>query len=92
MAVATAGVTPRPDACFSVRIEFRTPEPMTVNDRWDLDNLIKPTLDAMEGVFGLRAWKGVAQPNDDKVVHLDASKRTALPGELVGARIEVWLV
>jgi len=92
VAVAAAGITPRPDACFSVRIEFRTPEPMTVNDRWDLDNLIKSTLDAMEGVFGLRAWKGVAQPNDDKVVHLDASKRTALPGELAGARIEVWLV
>jgi hypothetical protein len=26
------------------------------NEVWDLDNLIKPTLDAMEGVFGLRPW------------------------------------
>jgi Holliday junction resolvase RusA-like endonuclease len=76
---------------YPVRIEFRTPEPKTANDRWNLDNLVKPTLDAMEGVFGLRAWKGVPQPNDDKVVHLDASKRTVLPGEDTGATIDVWL-
>jgi Holliday junction resolvase RusA-like endonuclease len=90
--VSAAGITPRPDACFSVRIEFRTPEPQTVNDRWDLDNLVKPTLDAMEGVFGLRAWAGVAQPNDDKVTHLDVSKRTVSAEERAGATIEVWLV
>lgn len=91
-AVKDTGVSPRPDACFSVRIEFRTPAPANVNERWDLDNLVKPTLDAMEGVFGLRAWKGVPQPNDDKVVHLDARKRTVLPGEQAGATIDVWLV
>jgi hypothetical protein len=28
------------------------------NEVWDLDNLIKPTLDALEGVFGLRPWAG----------------------------------
>lgn len=91
-AVVAAWLTPRPDASFSVRVEFRTPVPRTINDRWDLDNLIKPTLDAMEGVFGLRAWKGVAQPNDDLVVHLDARKRTVLAGEEPGATVEVWLM
>jgi Holliday junction resolvase RusA-like endonuclease len=91
-AVSTAGVSPRPDACFSVRIAFRTPEPKTLNERWDLDNLVKPTLDAMEGIFGLRAWAGVPQPNDDKVVHLDVSKCTVQPDESPGATIDVWLV
>jgi Holliday junction resolvase RusA-like endonuclease len=75
-----------------VRIVFRTPVPRTVNDRWDLDNLVKPTLDAMEGIFGLRAWKGHPQPNDDRVTHLEASKRTVIDREREGARIEVWLV
>jgi Holliday junction resolvase RusA-like endonuclease len=91
-AVSRAGVHPRPDACFSVRIEFRTPVARTANERWDLDNLVKPTLDAMEGVFGLRAWRGVAQPNDDKVTRLEASKRTVDRGEQAGAQIDVWLV
>lgn len=45
-------------ARFSVRMEFRLPESRTANKVWDLDNLIKPTLDAMEGVFGLCRWQG----------------------------------
>jgi Holliday junction resolvase RusA-like endonuclease len=91
-AVEGSGVAPRPEACFSVHLEFRTPVPRTPNDRWDLDNLVKPTLDAMEGVFGLRAWTGKPQPNDDKVVYLVASKRTVRQPEREGAHIEVWLV
>ena len=74
---------------FSILIEFRTPQARNANEVWDLDNLIKPTLDAMEGVFGLRAWKGPAQAADDRVDHLDASKRTVGAGELSGARIEI---
>src|SRR5437899_775333 len=57
-AVDALGVSPRHEACFAVRIEFRTPKPRTVNERWDIDNLVKPTMDAMEGIFGLRAWAG----------------------------------
>lgn len=90
-AVAAKGLEPRPDACFRVRIEFRTPAPRNANERWDIDNLVKPTLDAMEGIFGLRAWKGIPQPNDDKVTHLEASKRTVRDGEKPGAIIDVWL-
>jgi Holliday junction resolvase RusA-like endonuclease len=92
VAVRQAGVSPRPDACFSVRVEFRTPAPRNRNEPWDLDNLVKPTLDAMEGIFGLRVWNGRPQPNDDKVTHLDASKRTVRTNEAEGARVEVWLV
>lgn len=55
------------------------------NEVWDLDNLIKPTLDAMEDAFGFRAWKGPAQAADDRVDHLEASKRTVSAGEAPGA-------
>lgn len=89
-AVAEAGLTPRADAAFRVRLQFRTPIPGSANERWDIDNLVKPTLDALEGVFGLREWKGVPQPNDDRVIALEASKRTAVESELPGAVIEVW--
>ncbi|MEU7873497.1 hypothetical protein [Dactylosporangium sp. NPDC049140] len=74
---------------FSVMIEFRTPEARNANEVWDLDNLIKPTLDAMEGVFGLRPWRGLTQAADDRVDHLEASKRTIRGAEVPGARIEV---
>lgn len=82
--------SPWPHERFSVRIEFRTNPPTGVGEVWDLDNLIKPTLDAMAGVFGARAWRGVPQPADDRVDHIDARKRVAQPEELPGAVIEVW--
>jgi Holliday junction resolvase RusA-like endonuclease len=91
-AVAETDVSPQSDAWFDVRMNFRTPAPTSPNDRWDLDNLVKPTLDAMEGIFGLRAWKGRPQPNDDRVVSLQATKRTVGAGEVAGAHIEVRLV
>jgi hypothetical protein len=34
----------------------------------------------------------VPQPNDDKVVALEATKRTVADGEMPGAMIKVWLV
>jgi hypothetical protein len=46
----------------------------------------------MEGIFGLRAWAGVPQPNDDRVIRLEASKRRVELGEAVGAHVTVWLV
>lgn len=90
-AVLQSGAKPHPRGPFGVRIEFRTPVPLSPNDRWDLDNLIKPTLDALEGVFGLRAWAGRPQPNDDRVAYIEARKRTIRRGEQAGAHIEIWL-
>lgn len=89
-AVERTGGGPWPTERFSVRIEFRTPEPANATEVWDLDNLIKPTLDAMEGVFGRREWRGVPQPADDRVDHIDARKSTVRAGEAMGATIEVW--
>jgi hypothetical protein len=51
--------------------------------------LVKPTLDAMSLVLEARTWKGVAQPNDDRVVEPHATKHQVPPDEVPGARIVV---
>ena len=81
---------PDVDGRFDVRIEFRLAQSRTANEVWDLDNLIKPTLDAMEGIFGLRLWKGQPQAADDRVDRIEALKRPTGEGESPGARIDVW--
>lgn len=91
-AVTASGVKPVEDGRFLVRIEFRTAHPKNPNERWDIDNLVKPTLDAMEGIFGARSWRGTPQPQDDRVDHLEAAKRYVQEGEQPGATIEVWLL
>ena len=91
-AVGVSGVEPPVDGRFLVRIEFRTTQPKNPNERWDIDNLVKPTLDAMEGIFGARDWRGAPQPQDDRVDHLEAAKRYVQQDERPGATIEVWLL
>jgi hypothetical protein len=93
-AVASSGVELGllPTARFAVGLQFRTPAPKNANEVWDLDNLIKPTLDAMEGVFGLRPWAGLPQPADDRVDYLTASKRTVAGDEPAGAVITVHVL
>jgi NTP pyrophosphatase (non-canonical NTP hydrolase) len=88
-AIAKNHATPR-NTRFGVLIEFRTPVPANANEVWDIDNLVKPTLDAMEGVVGVRAWHGPTQAADDRVDYLEASKRTIQHGESPGAHIEVY--
>lgn len=80
------------DARFAVRLDFRLGPSRTAGEVWDLDNLIKPTLDAMEGVFGLRKWRGRPQPADDRVDRIEALKRLPAPNESPGATIDVWLI
>ena len=91
-AVEDAGCEPSGDARYAVRIDFRLAQATRAGEVWDLDNLIKPTLDAMEGVFGLRAWKGLPQPADDRVDRIEAWKRQPDDGELPGATIDVWVI
>lgn len=85
-AVTASGCTPV-DARFAVDIAFTLPTPTRRGEAWDLDNLIKTTLDAMEGVFGFRDWRGHPQAADDLVDEIHATKRTASPGEETGAII-----
>ena len=89
--VAASGIGPQV-ARFSVRFEFRLAEAKRAGEVWDIDNLVKPTMDAMEGVLGARAWKGVPQPADDRVDHIEALKRPTAPGEVPGATIDVWTI
>lgn len=90
--VATGVRPPAGEPRFAVRMEFRTITPGNTNERWDIDNLVKPTLDAMEGVVGARAWRGLPQPADDRVDRLEATKRTVGPDEFPGVTVEVWLL
>lgn len=91
-AVTTSGIAPVPTARFAVGIDLRMPAPLTANHVWDLDNLVKPTLDALEGVFGLRRWAGRPQAADDRVDHLVASKRTVDIEESPGATITIHVL
>jgi Holliday junction resolvase RusA-like endonuclease len=90
-AVDISGVSPALGR-FAVRMIFRTPAPRNANEKWDIDNLVKPTLDAMEGVFGQRQWQGREQPADDRVDRIEAEKRQIAAGETPGATIDVWVV
>lgn len=90
-AVADSGYSPQ-SGRFAVDLDFRLAESHRASEVWDLDNLIKPTLDAMEGVFGLRQWRGTPQPADDQVDEIRAVKRASQTGETSGARIDVWLI
>jgi Holliday junction resolvase RusA-like endonuclease len=74
---------------FEVEIDFRLPLAVRANDAWDLDNLIKPTLDALGGAIGWRRWKGRPQVDDERVDRIVASKRPVRAGERTGARIRI---
>ena len=90
-AVAATGVQLQ-DVRFAVRLEFRIAAPRNASEVRDLDNLVKPALDAMEGIFGLRPWKGHPQAADGKAGRLEASRRLSREGELAGAAIGVRVI
>jgi Holliday junction resolvase RusA-like endonuclease len=74
---------------FEIEIEFRLPLAVRANDAWDLDNLIKPTLDALGGAIGWRRWRGRPQVDDERVDRIIASKRPIRAGEGPGAHIRI---
>lgn len=74
---------------YSVELEFRLGSARHRGEVWDIDNLAKPTMDAMASVLGDREWAGAPQPADDRVDRLLAVKRQPRPGEQPGATITV---
>lgn len=74
---------------YSVELEFRLGPARHLGEVWDIDNLAKPTLDAMASVLGEREWAGAPQPADDRVDRLLAVKRQPRPGEDPGVTITV---
>lgn len=90
-AAATAmGGRPALAGRFSVEVDFVLPVPTVKGVGWDLDNLVKPTIDALAPVIGVRPgqWK-FEQADDERVDRIVASKHTARDGEGVGATITV---
>lgn len=75
-----------------VELEFRL-DPLTQAGRNepDLDNLIKTTIDAFDGILGTRTWEGASQVDDVHVRRILAAKRFATPGEPAGAEVRVRL-
>jgi Holliday junction resolvase RusA-like endonuclease len=61
--------------------------------RWaptHLDNLLKATIDALDGVLGLRRGRFARpQADDERIDRIVASKRLAQPGETPGARVVI---
>ncbi len=78
---------------FAVEMDFVLPVATQAGQGWDLDNLIKPTIDALAGVIGERVgnWRS-AQADDERVDEIRATKRTVSDGERPGARVTVRLL
>lgn len=73
----------------AVELEFVLGPDQAGRNEPDLDNLIKATIDALEGVLGVRTGTGTRLEADDvRVDRIVASKRIGEPSE-VGARISV---
>lgn len=88
-AAAMDGTEPT-DGRFAVELDFVLPAPTLKGQGWDLDNLIKPTIDALGPVIGTRPgnWK-FEQADDERIDRIVAGKRTARPGEESGVTITV---
>ncbi|WP_182524291.1 RusA family crossover junction endodeoxyribonuclease [Nocardioides dongkuii] len=80
-----------PEGCrVQVEIDFLLAQDQFGRVEPDLDNLIKSTVDALEGVLGVRPGTGSRTETDDvRVDRIVASKRPARSGEHPGARIVV---
>ena len=74
-----------------VEVEFVLPRREVQHPGWDLDNLIKPTIDALGPLIGPRPgrWR-TPQADDERVDEIHARKREIREGELPQAVIRVW--
>lgn len=79
-------------ARLGITIDFRLASPLRASEAWDLDNLIKPTIDALDGVLGTRAIRGARQVDDERVDEIRATKRPVRIDEAPGARIILTLL
>ncbi|WP_299449176.1 DUF429 domain-containing protein [uncultured Serinicoccus sp.] len=89
-AVEAMGGRPTLRGRLSVHVDFVTAQRHGKHPGWDLDNLIKPTIDALTPVIGPREGQWThAQPDDERVDEIIARKRPAEADEQPGARIVV---
>lgn len=79
-----------PGARLMLEVEFALPVPADSQDQWDLDTLLKPTIDALIALMGVRQGDTrTPQADDERIDKIVASKRNAAPGERLGARIQL---
>lgn len=92
-AAAAIGVTGQAsfEGRLGIGLDFVLPTRPGGHPGWDLDNLIKPTIDALATVIGSRPgqWRP-PQVDDERVYEIRARKREVLDGESPHATIRVW--
>lgn len=77
-----------PGERLELEVHFTLPPRINAHDEWDLDNLLKPTIDGLSSLLGLRQGKrrGLLA-DDERIDKIIASKRTASGDEQVGATL-----
>lgn len=87
---AFAGKSVPSSSRVALEIEYRLDPLQVGHNAPDLDNLLKTTIDALDGILGLRAGRFTrTQGDDERVDRIVASKRVAAPGETPGARMVI---
>lgn len=85
----SAGIaTFEPGKRLELEVDFVVPVAANHNDQWDLDNLLKSTMDALIGPLGARPVVGqMPQADDERIDRIVATKSTLVEGGSVGARM-----
>lgn len=83
----------RPGARLNLEVAFDLPPARSTTHGWDLDNLLKPTIDALVSVLGERAgsWRH-PQPDDERIDRIVASKHLVGTLDAVGATISLSIM
>lgn len=85
---ALAGSSVPPSSRIALEIEYRLDPLQVGHNAPDLDNLVKATIDAMDGILGDRPGRFArTQADDERIDRIVASKRVAGPDETTGARV-----
>jgi len=78
---------------LELEVHFIVPPRLNANDEWDLDNLLKPTIDGLSRVLGVRRGNHrVPQADDERIDRIIASKRPAAEPEQVGATLTLRVI
>lgn len=73
---------------LELEVQFTVPPRVNANDEWDLDNLLKPTIDGLSSLLGVRYGNHrLSQADDERIDRIVASKRAAAGDEHVGAHL-----
>ena len=90
-AVASARIQAPPANRFFLRMTFFLAPAASQGHHGDIDNLVKPTLDAMDGLLGWRDWRGLPQAADHRVEGVYAEKSPLQTGKEAGVQIVVFV-